>query len=134
MSVRYLPRAIAVAIFIAGLTTAPIPAFAGGQDEDIKISVKILNDKAGETGMTEADRKKYEEALTKYGEERSKMMEEMIASLARFDNSGIRSIWETDAKKGKDFLDKLDNVGTVRVPTHALISLIDVEQSKWTGI
>lgn len=26
---------------------------------------------------------------------------------------------------------KLDNVGTVRVPSRALISLIDVEQSKW---
>lgn len=26
---------------------------------------------------------------------------------------------------------KLDNVGTVRAPTRALISLIDVEQSKW---
>lgn len=29
---------------------------------------------------------------------------------------------------------KTDKVGTVRVPTRALISLIDVEQSKWTGI
>lgn len=29
---------------------------------------------------------------------------------------------------------KLDPVGTVRVPNHALISLIDVEQSKWSGI
>lgn len=29
---------------------------------------------------------------------------------------------------------KLDTVGTVRVPSRALISLIDVEQSKWTGI
>lgn len=26
---------------------------------------------------------------------------------------------------------RLDNVGTVRVPSRALISLIDVEQSKW---
>ena len=26
---------------------------------------------------------------------------------------------------------KLDSVGTVRVPHHALLSLIDVEQSKW---
>lgn len=26
---------------------------------------------------------------------------------------------------------RLDNVGTVRVPARALISLIDVEQSKW---
>lgn len=29
---------------------------------------------------------------------------------------------------------RLDPVGTVRVPSRALISLIDVEQSKWTGI
>ena len=26
---------------------------------------------------------------------------------------------------------KLDKVGTVRVPAHAVISMIDVEQSKW---
>jgi hypothetical protein len=29
---------------------------------------------------------------------------------------------------------RLDNVGTIRVPLHALISLIDVEQAKWKGI
>ena len=29
---------------------------------------------------------------------------------------------------------KLDAVGTVRVPSRALISLIDVVESKWTGI
>jgi hypothetical protein len=29
---------------------------------------------------------------------------------------------------------KLDKVGTVRAPNRALISLIDVEQSKWTSI
>lgn len=29
---------------------------------------------------------------------------------------------------------KLDQVGTVRVPSRALISLIDVEQGKWSGI
>lgn len=29
---------------------------------------------------------------------------------------------------------KLDSVGTVRIPFRALISLIDVEQSKWTLI
>lgn len=28
---------------------------------------------------------------------------------------------------------KLDNVGTVRAPSRALISLIDVEQAKWNG-
>jgi len=26
---------------------------------------------------------------------------------------------------------KLDKVGTVRIPSHAVISMIDVEQSKW---
>ena len=29
---------------------------------------------------------------------------------------------------------KLDNVGTVRVPNRALISLIDVEQAKWKSL
>lgn len=29
---------------------------------------------------------------------------------------------------------KLDHVGTVRVPSRALISLIDVVESKWSGI
>lgn len=29
---------------------------------------------------------------------------------------------------------KLDNVGTVRVPSRALISLIDVDQKKWNSL
>ena len=45
-------------------------------------------------------------------------------------------IWGTskglgELVSGPTSLTRLDAVGTIRVPTRALISLIDVEQSKW---
>lgn len=61
-----------------------------------------------------------------------------LGTCVRLDNAKNIRIWGTtkglgELRLGPTSKTILDEVGTVTVPLHALISLIDVEQAKWTG-
>jgi hypothetical protein len=84
-------------------------AWAGDYDKDIWDALKIINEKAGETGMLDADRRKINDLFQAYGNERAKLMEEMLNLLARRDSAEIRDAWIQKSNKGRDLLDRLNN-------------------------
>jgi hypothetical protein len=83
-------------------------ARAGDYDADIWDALKIVNEKAGQTGMLEEGRKKYNDLMTKYADERAKLMEEMLAALGKQDLSDLRDVWAKKNEKGKELLERLN--------------------------
>jgi hypothetical protein len=95
-------------LLAAGCCALPRMARASDFDADIWDALKVVNEKAGQTGMMEDDRKKYNELLTKYGEDRARLMQEMLALLSKQELSGLRDEWSKRNESGKGLLENLE--------------------------
>src|SRR5262245_11495267 len=74
---------------------------AGDYEADLKRVLAVLNQKAGEIGMLNGERRKYEDAIKRYGDERERLLTQMIGLLAYYNPSGIQSTWQDLCGKGK---------------------------------
>jgi len=76
--------------------------------EDIGDACIIVNKTAGEIGMTEDDRRKSNDLLAAYGNERDRLLQEMLSLLGNPDTSSLRDNWRSRCERGKSLLERLD--------------------------
>lgn len=92
----------------AAASLFPTPVRAGDYDNDCKDAIRLLDKKAGDTGMAESDRQKFDDLLGKYSDERGKLMEQMVNVVSKTDITEQKDAWVELANKGRDLLDRLD--------------------------
>lgn len=77
--------------------------------EDIGGVRSKVKETAGTIGMTKSDLQKADDLLQRYGDERAKLLDEMIALLAKSDTSSIKDEWQSRSDKGAGLLERLDH-------------------------
>jgi len=77
--------------------------------EDIVQASSMIARRAGETGMTRDDLAKAKDLLQKYGDERSRIFDQMVSLLSKPEGDGITDAWKELAEKGSALLEGLDN-------------------------
>ena len=77
-------------------------------NEDISAVRRTVEQVAGTIGMTKRELQHADDLLQRYGGEREKLFNEMIALLAKPDTSGIADEWRSRCAKGADLLERLD--------------------------
>lgn len=101
-------RSRAILLAMAACCFAPTTIRAGDYEEDIKNAVAQLTRIAGEVGLTRDERDKYVDAIKRYGDERERMLNEMLSLLAHYDPSDIQDGWANLCDKGKELVERLD--------------------------
>jgi hypothetical protein len=120
-----LMRGILVVQAVGCLTAA---TFAGDFEEDVKGAVVTLTQKAGEIGMLETERRRYEEALNRYGDERDRLLNSMVGLISHYDTSGIQGAWKDLSGKGKDLVDKIEGAGPYKLKDIGLEDFVNGEK------
>jgi hypothetical protein len=77
--------------------------------EDIVQASSMIARRAGETGMTRDDLAKAKDLLQKYGDERSRIFDQMVSLLSKPEGDGITDAWKELAEKGSALLEGLDS-------------------------
>jgi hypothetical protein len=77
--------------------------------EDIVQASGIIAKCAGETGMTRDDLARAEDLLQKYGDERSRLFDQMVFLLSKPEGDGITDAWKDLSEKGSALLEGLDS-------------------------
>jgi hypothetical protein len=76
--------------------------------EDIRQLVLVITETAGDIGMYKDDFEKAKDLCEKYGDERDRLLDEMVSMLRQQDTSNIRDNWAKRCETGKSLLDQLD--------------------------
>jgi hypothetical protein len=76
--------------------------------EDIGEVLKVVAETAGEIGMTQDDLQKCNDLLTRYGDERDRLFDQLLSLLGRSDASSIIDDWKNLCETGRNLLEPLD--------------------------
>ena len=77
--------------------------------EDIVQASGMIARREGETGMTRDDLAKARDLLQKYGDERSRLFDQMVSLLSKPEGDGITDAWKDLSEKGSALLEGVDN-------------------------
>ena len=76
--------------------------------EDIQVACNTVKTTAGQLGMTKADFGKATDLLQRYGDDRSRLFDQLLALLDKTDASSILSDWKNLCETGRNLLEPLE--------------------------
>jgi hypothetical protein len=119
---------VSIVLSLVVLCSLALAARASDYEQDVKDCLALLAKKAGEVGMLNGERRKYEDALKKYGDERERMLTQMIGLLSYYNSSGIQDTWRDLCGKGKELVDKLQEAGPYKLKDIGLEDFVNGEK------
>lgn len=77
--------------------------------EDIQGAITAISKTAGEIGMTRNELQSAKDLFQRYGDERERIMNEMVSLLEKSDSYNISSDWKSRCEKGSGLLERLNS-------------------------